>query len=224
LRSQKEKQMFQTYYERFSSIFISVDSARIDCDMDKKEIITFWYTVCENYTPNVDLFISNENLIQHLHMYYVSINHTQENINYNQTTLPKYYGLLLMGCRHSREYHKRWMDAPNYYWALSSMIFGDFYDDHKTDELLELMNFSADETPVFRSKVWEHVIPTLDNTTPLPRKVNQILRLVQFLNRNSIEDLYSFCKYHGLKFYLSIYKLLRTSTLMMKLFANAWRF
>ncbi|PKY49535.1 hypothetical protein RhiirA4_405561 [Rhizophagus irregularis] len=197
LRSQKEKQMFQAYYERFSSIFIAVDTARIDCDMDKKEIITFWYTVCENYTPNVDIFISNENLTNHLHMYYVSINHTQENINYNQTTLPKYYGLLLMGCRRSNEYHKRWIEAPNYYWALSSMIFGDFYDDHKTDELIALMNFSADESIVFRSKVWDHVIPTLSNNTPLSRKVSQILRLVQFLNRNSIEDLYLFGKYHG---------------------------
>ena len=60
----------------------------------------------------------------------LSINHTQENINYNQETLPKYYGLLLMGCRRSHEYHKKWMEAPNYYWALGSMIFGDFYDDH----------------------------------------------------------------------------------------------
>jgi hypothetical protein len=64
-----------------------------------------------------------------LHCYF-SINHTQENINYNQTTLPKYYGLLLMGCLRSSEYHKRWLEAPNYYWALSSMVFGDFYDDH----------------------------------------------------------------------------------------------
>ncbi|CAG8438368.1 11338_t:CDS:10 [Funneliformis caledonium] len=156
LRSQKEKQMFQASYDRFSSIFISVDSARIDCDIDKKEIITFWYTA----------------------------------------TLPKYYGLLSMGCRRSREYHKKWMEAPNYYWALSSMIFGDF-DDHKTDELLELMKFSADESSMFRSKVWEHVFPTLVNTATLPRKVNQILRLVQYLNRDSIEDFYSFCKYHG---------------------------
>ncbi|CAI2172590.1 20242_t:CDS:10, partial [Funneliformis geosporum] len=189
LRSQKEKQMFQASYDRFSSIFIAVDSARIDCDIDKKEIITFWYTVCENFTQNVDIFITNENLTNQLHMYYVSINHTQENINYNQTTLPKYYGLLSMGCRRSREYHKKWMDAPNYYWALSSMIFGDF-DDHKTDELLELMKFSADESSMFRSKVWEHVFPTLVNTATLPRKVNQILR-------DSIEDFYSFCKYHG---------------------------
>lgn len=81
-----------------------------------------------NYYTCYFILIINKYLLRSSLLF--SINHTQENINYNQTTLPKYYGLLLMGCRRSNEYHKRWIEAPNYYWALSSMIFGDFYDDH----------------------------------------------------------------------------------------------
>ncbi|CAG8787587.1 6885_t:CDS:2, partial [Cetraspora pellucida] len=121
---------FQPYMEKLGTIFILVDQVRIDSDIDKKELITFWHAVCEDYPENVQLFISNEDIISHLHMYYVSINHTTENIVYNQTTLPKYYGLILMGCRLSSEYHQKWMEAQNFFWALSSMIFGDFYDDH----------------------------------------------------------------------------------------------
>ncbi|CAG8722845.1 21144_t:CDS:10, partial [Racocetra persica] len=146
------------------------------------------------YPENVQLFISNDDIISHLHMYYVSINHTTENIVYNQTTLPKYYGLILMGCRLSPEYHQKWMEAQNFFWALSSMIFGDFYDDHKTEELLMLLKISADASPTFRMKAWDSIITSLANSAPLTRKVHFMLRLYQYLNRDSIEDVHSFCK------------------------------
>lgn len=35
-----------------------------------------------------------------------------------------------MGCRVSPEYHQKWMEAQNFFWALSSMVFGDFFEDH----------------------------------------------------------------------------------------------
>ncbi|RIB07257.1 hypothetical protein C2G38_2252726 [Gigaspora rosea] len=197
VRSSHEKLMFQPYAEKLGTIFILVDQVRIDSDIDKKELITFWHAVCEDYPDNVQLFIANDDIISHLHMYYVSINHSTENIVYNQTTLPKYYGLILMGCRLSPEYHQKWMEAQNFFWALGSMIFGDFYDDHKTEELLMLLKISADASPTFRMKTWDSIITSLANPAPLTRKVHFMLRLYQYLNRDSIEDVHSFCKSHG---------------------------
>ena len=59
-----------------------------------------------------------------------SMNHSRENILYNQETLPKYYGILLMACKQIPEVHEAWMEAPNFLWALGSMVFGDFYQEH----------------------------------------------------------------------------------------------
>ncbi|CAG8519826.1 15599_t:CDS:10 [Acaulospora morrowiae] len=200
VRSPKEKEMFQSYYEKFGSTFINIDTVRTDCDFDKKEIITFWHKVCEDYPDNVRAFISNVELVSHLHMYYVSISHATENIAYNQSTLPKYYGLILMGCRISPEYHQKWMEAQNFSWALNSMIFGEFYEDHKTDELLELLRISADASPGFRMKTWDQIITSLANSAPLARKIQYMIRLYQYLNRDSIEDAQSFCKSYGFDF------------------------
>ncbi|CAG8436597.1 9374_t:CDS:10 [Diversispora eburnea] len=194
VRSSREKEMFRPHFEKFGAMFIIIDATRIDCDVDKKEIVTYWHKVCEDYPDNVRLFISHNDLISQLHMYYVSINHTNDNIAYNQTTLPKYYGLILMGCRLSHEYHQKWMEAQNFFWALSSMVFGDFYEDHKTDELIELLRISADASPNFRIKIWDSIITSLANSAPLLRKVQLILRLYQYLNRDSIEDFINYVK------------------------------
>ena len=59
-----------------------------------------------------------------------SMNHSRENILYNQETLSKYYGMLLTACKQISEVHEVWMEAPNFLWALGSMIFGDFYQEH----------------------------------------------------------------------------------------------
>ncbi|CAJ0883074.1 7111_t:CDS:10, partial [Entrophospora sp. SA101] len=108
------------------------------------EIINFWYTVCEDYPPNIEAIVKNQELLSHLFMYYVS------------------------------------------------MIFGDFYDDHKTDELLELLKMSADESALFRSRNWDQNASSLANM-PIIR----IQRLHQLINRNTVDDLHAFCKYHG---------------------------
>nr|CAG8463916.1 13478_t:CDS:10 [Entrophospora candida] len=142
------------------------------------EIINFWYTVCEDYPPNIEAIVKNQELLSHLFMYYVSINHSNENIIYNQASLPKYYGLILLCCRHSPECHQAWMEATNFFWALNSMIFGDFYDDHKTDELLELLKMSADESALFRSRNWDQNASSLAN---MP-----IIRIQRYLNEENV--------------------------------------
>ncbi|CAG8680423.1 3868_t:CDS:2, partial [Paraglomus brasilianum] len=105
------------------------------------------------------------------------INHSRENILYNQETLPKYYGILLMACKQIPEVHEAWMEAPNFLWALGSMIFGDFYQEHKTDELLELLKISADTSPEFRMKCWKSVLNNLNhpNCAPPNRKIAAVL-------------------------------------------------
>ncbi|KAG9286507.1 hypothetical protein G9A89_014673 [Geosiphon pyriformis] len=197
VQSPKEKKSFLPYFERFSTCLITIDTQRVDCDMDKKEMFNFWYQVCEGCPENVNLFISNPNIYDHLHMFYVSINHLPENIAYNQATLPKYYGIILMGCRQSPEYHSVWMEAANFSWALNSMIWGDFYEDHKTDELQELVKISADRSAQFRMKCWDTALIGNVNS-PLLRKIPLCLRLHTFLYRDSVDDLLIFCKYLGL--------------------------
>ncbi|CAG8541215.1 3475_t:CDS:10 [Ambispora gerdemannii] len=196
----EDKLAFIPYFDKFITCFISVDNVRHDSDMDKKEMIIFWHKVCSGCPENVALYVKNpNNIIEAMHMYYVSINHNAENIAYNQATLPKYYGIILMACQQSPEYHAIWMDAANFTWALHNMIWGDFYDDHKTDELIELLKISADKSVEFRIKCWDSVLSVGQSVSA--RKISYYLKLHTFLYRETIEDFLIFCKYYGLDYF-----------------------
>ncbi|RUS28882.1 hypothetical protein BC938DRAFT_481322, partial [Jimgerdemannia flammicorona] len=189
----QENHNFRAHFNDFFQCFQVVELMQLPCDQNKLEMLDFLHDMVTNYPSNLELITNNPNVYESFHSVLINLSDTEENILYNRRFLPHYYGIILLCCRHSEAYHAAWMRARNFFWALGTMLWGRFYNQHKPVELIELFECSISTSRDFRLKCWEEAFPSI-----MENGEAFLSFWHRMANKNSEADIIEFAKVGGL--------------------------
>src|SRR6185369_2077129 len=87
--------------------------------------------------------------------FYALVNLKEEQTEYNAQTLPHYYRIMMMCCKHDPEYLPKWMDHSNWSWAVKNVFLNTLItlDCQLHDVIIELLTLGCTAYPEFRDKL-----------------------------------------------------------------------
>jgi len=107
---------------------------------NKQALLQFWYTAMSDCKDNVQLVLSNPQVVRNLAFNYILADHEDsEVVAFNRSMLPIYYGLLRMCCAESRSFCRTLAQHQNIHWAFKNISPYSTQYTAAVDELMKLI-------------------------------------------------------------------------------------
>lgn len=193
-RGTKEKNMFGKYFKEFSVLFYQADNFRLVCDENKKELINFWHHVTQDNTQNTNLLINDEKLFHRLLDFWISLNPNPRYKQYNSSSLPPFYSLILLTCKENSKCLEKIVFHHNFEWAIRYLYLETTEYEETAKIIFEILTMCC-TYPAFRQK---HIMQILAGEKNTPKFNIHTLRFLQILLKTP-EDQILFCKHQGLQ-------------------------
>jgi len=108
--------------EKFLDIFGKVDSNRMECDVNKHELLKFWDVITEDHVDITREF-SNTSSIGIIFDFFISLRPRQQKyIEYNNDSLIYFYKVVKKCCEVNSVFLDKWMNNDNFLWAVRYLL------------------------------------------------------------------------------------------------------
>jgi len=195
--------LFIKYYAEFWSLWDVINAAQLECDENKKELVSLVKFLLQN-EQNLEYLCKDTTRTNRLLDFYISLRGIEKSISYNNQAQAMFYELILLVAQKNAYFLGRLMQHQNWSWAMRYIVLESDVYNMISPVVLKIMELCcAQDNPEFRRQWIEKALTFREKMQLAP--TNHLLLHDMLLV--TAKDAQIFAEHGGMEFLTAFFEL-----------------